>query len=149
MVRHDAASAMRLLKPPFCLSDFNSPCRPNGPPRQGFRPVLVQSTPRTTSPFAPASSSKFALHSIYPAGDNNIAILCSMLPKSRRVSWLYRQEQPNRDHPGSTYVAPSFVLHRHRWFLADVTALGLIYANEDQAHRITVLFPIYPRKFRT
>jgi hypothetical protein len=41
----------------------------------------------------------------------------------------------------------SIVLHRHRWFLADVTALGLINANEDQAHRITVLFPIYPRKF--
>jgi len=29
-----------------------------------------------------------ALHSPYPAGDGSIAILRSMLPKSRRVRWL-------------------------------------------------------------
>jgi hypothetical protein len=27
----------------------------------------------------------------------------------------------------------SIVLHRHRWFLADVTALGLINANEESS----------------
>jgi hypothetical protein len=29
-----------------------------------------------------------ALRSRYPAGDGSIAILCNMLPKSRRVRWL-------------------------------------------------------------
>jgi hypothetical protein len=33
---------------PFCLSDLNSACRPNGLPRQGFGPVLV-----TVPPAAP------------------------------------------------------------------------------------------------
>ena len=43
---------------------------------------------RRTFPCVPPSSSKSALHSIYPTGDSSIAILCSMLPKSRRVRWL-------------------------------------------------------------
>jgi hypothetical protein len=148
VVCHDATSAMRLLKPPFCspistrLVDQTAPLgkvldqfwsnRLRGPlllspqRRHGnllCTPSILLAT--TTSRSFAACSQRVGASAGSPPGATE--------PRS---SW---------QHLRGTLI----VLHRHRWFLADVTGLGLIYANEDQAHRITVLFPIYPRKFRT
>ena len=78
------------------LAGFRSTVFPAAPGREGFTSggsatagdIIFYSIPQTRFRHNVAIAICRTLHSPYPAGDGNIAILCSILPESRRVRWL-------------------------------------------------------------